>query len=163
MRTEIEKVSASVNAGYEVLKDVATTDMSQNLLAQERLSILLQSLMKQNTEFSLVLQESARVTEQISSTIAGMVMNMQFQDRNSQFIENSISFLDHMEQQMTRLIDASLPYLPGGNMPADNTGLVDSVASTFKLSEFARAFKNSLSGLPLDQTNNAEDDAIELF
>ena len=148
MRDQIAKVSKSVSAGYEVLKDVATTDMSQNMVAQEKLGILLKSMMKQNTEFTGILSDSATATDAISNTISGMVMNMQFQDRNSQFIQNSLSMLSHMESTVNALITVCTPKLNSSAL--EDGALAEDVAAQFRLSEFAQMFHNSLKGAPLD-------------
>lgn len=169
MRVAILEVSKGVESGYGVLQDVATTDMSQNLMAQEKLGLLLQSLMAQNKEFCRVVGEGAKATELISRTVSGMVMNMQFQDRNTQYMDNSVRLLDLMEQSILRLIDACAPFLPEG-LPAPDESLADMLAKEFRLSEFTQMFRNSLAGKPLDAdihmvatTPKAADDDIELF
>ncbi len=169
MRDQIAKVSKSVGAGYEVLKDVATTDMSQNMEAQEKLGLLLKSMMKQNHEFSNILSDSAKATDAISSTISGMVMNMQFQDRSSQVVQNSVNLLAHMEKTVGEMMAESKPLL--GAAPAPDTKFADEVAGQFRLSAFVQTFRNSLAGLPLDAAPPAppvgakggSDDDIELF
>ncbi|NBO17627.1 MAG: hypothetical protein EBV03_00070 [Proteobacteria bacterium] len=169
MRAAIMEVSQGVEAGFGVLKDVATTDMSQNLMAQEKLGILLKSLMVQNEEFTRVVAEGARATELISHTVSGMVMNMQFQDRNSQYMDNSVRLLDMMEQSILRLIDASSPFLPA-ELPPPDEALAELIAKEFRLSEFTQIFRNSLAGKPLDADLQAAEekagtgnDDIELF
>lgn len=167
MRQQIGNVSKSVSAGYEVLKDVATTDMTQNMAAQEKLTLLMQSMVKQNGEFARILSESASATDAISVTISGMVMNMQFQDRSAQVVQNSVDLLAHMERSVKRIIAACEPLMDAKACEADRS-LADEVAAQFRLSEFAQMFRNSLAGLPLDTppsagaTGTSQDD-IELF
>jgi methyl-accepting chemotaxis protein len=149
MRQQIGTVSRSVSAGYEVLKEVASTDMTRNMVAQEKLSLLMQSMIKQNGEFSRILCESASATDAIAITISGMVMNMQFQDRSAQVVQNSVDLLGHMEHSVKRIIAACEPLMDAKDCEPDMT-LADDVAAQFRLSEFVQAFRNSLAGLPLD-------------
>lgn len=158
-------VSKSVRDGYEVLSDVASTDMSENLLAQDKLNTLMGSLLKQKDNFASVLQNSASASDEISSTISGMVMNLQFQDRNSQYIGNSVHLLEFMDKNIMDLQAenrASFPILAG--VTADKT-LAANVAKQFSLSEFAHLFKMSVGGLSTENfvhTNTGGDD-VELF
>lgn len=161
MSRQIANVSKSVNAGYEVLKEVAVTDMSENMMAQDKLGLLLKSLLRQNQQFSKIIAGSAQATEAISSTISGMTMNMQFQDRNSQFVQNSTNLLAHLANHIRVLLKQSDGLLGAGG-PDD--ALIAEVAKQFRLSEFAQMFRNSVEGKPLEAaTNAADDDNIELF
>lgn len=174
MRSEIEKVTVSVKAGYEVLKDVATTDMSQNLVAQDKLSVLLQSLIKQNETFSDILRDGASTSELISKSIGNMVMHMQFQDRNSQCIENSLIALTLMEESIESLLEASRSFLPAGAVIEDSE-LYTIIPKRFRLSAFSQSFHDSVAGMPLEAHPTAFDmsqplpdseqdgDSIELF
>jgi methyl-accepting chemotaxis protein len=171
MSARIAMVSQSVSAGYDVLKDVGTTDMSQNMQAQEKLSQLLASLTKQNKEFSHVLSESAKATNDISNTISGMVMNLQFQDRNAQFVFNSMKLLKHMDESLLALIGEA--EAQSGQPPVPNAVLAEEVEKLFSLSEFVQALHNSRNGKPLDAagaptlvsngTAKPTEDNIELF
>ena len=160
MRKQITTVSQSVTAGYEVLKDVATTDMSQNMVAQEKLGLLLDSMVKQNTEFAHILSGSAEATNRISSTISSMVMNMQFQDRSAQFIQNSVNLLTHMEHTVRQILQECEPLL-SKEASREDAALADEVAAQFRLSEFAQIFRNSIAGLPADTPLPALNAAVE--
>ena len=148
MRERIVSVSQSVRDGYDVLKDVATTDMSDNMLAKERLDMLLDSLIKQNHNFSNVVHASAEATQEISKNISSMIMGMQFQDRTSQYIENSVAVLSHMQDTFRPLIEAARQHVPVHQPPSD-TPLARSITEQFRLSEFAQMFTNSLLGKPM--------------
>lgn len=175
MRGEIEKVNVSVKAGYDVLKDVATTDMTQNIEAQDKLNVLLQSLIKQNETFSQVLAEGAKTSDVISNSIGGMIMHMQFQDRNTQCIENSITALDHMEATITQLIEMSRPYLSDDAIRLNDT-LACELTDQLKLSAFSQIFNSSIKGENLEaihyspvadnfveKGDDDDDDNIDLF
>ena len=145
----IGMVSKSVSEGYAVLSDVATTDMSDNLMAQDRLNTLMGSLLKQKQHFSDVLQNSATVGDEISSTISGMVMNLQFQDRTSQYVGSSVRLLEFMDKAMSDLKaenEREFPELAGIE---PSIKLVDEVAAQLTLSEFVKLFRLSVAGIDL--------------
>lgn len=97
MQKHIGEVTASVRTAFETLNEVATTDMTENLLAQDKLEVLMRSLLEQNERFSSILAENASGSAKISSSIGSMVMDMQFQDRNSQYMENACLLLEALE------------------------------------------------------------------
>lgn len=170
MQTRIKTVSDSVRGGYDVLKEVATTDMSSNMVAQEKLSLLLDSLIKQNDEFGTVLNESARATEQISKTISNMTVGVQFQDRNSQYIDNSVQFIEQLETSISDLRRESEMFIPALAATDINKELSEHIAGRFRLSEFEQMFRNSLAGKPLlasednaSAMNKTAGEDIELF
>lgn len=169
MRGRLKEVSVSVRAGYDVLKDVASTDMEGNMMAKDKLDLLMQSLVKQNSSFSTVVHESAEATREISNNISNMVVGMQFQDRTTQYVENSVSLLQHLQDNLGKLIEASQKVLPAGETRDKNEILTEAIAAQFKLSEFAQLFKNHVNGMPLmedssgSNSNVTNEDDIELF
>jgi methyl-accepting chemotaxis protein len=100
MQERLGKVRDSVMKGYGVLKDVATTDMSENILAKEKLDSLFESLHSRNEQFKESLREAAETSRQISSTISQMTMGMQFQDKNTQITQNCLSIITLYLQAM---------------------------------------------------------------
>jgi len=167
MRERLIAVGKSVQAGYDVLKDVATTDMSENMAAKSKLDQLMQSMINQNTLFSDVVHNSAEATHEISNNISSMVVGMQFQDRTTQYVENSVGLLAHMQDSIQKLIAESKIALPAGSVPLVDEALMERIANQFKLSEFAQLFKKHIKGLPVEkveeQTSNTPIDNVELF
>lgn len=140
MRGNITKVADSVRKGYKTLQEVATTDMSENINAKEKLDLLMEALLKQNGSFREILQGSANASRELATTISGMTMTMQFQDRNSQLIQNSVNAIREVEKQIQLLErtdiqeDAALD-------------IVRNMISVFTLSELKAQF---LEALPMD-------------
>ena len=93
MRTRTQIIMASVTEGFDMLQEVATIDMNDNMIAKDRLDVLLQGLVRQSNESRKVIAESATTSSQISQTIKGMIMDLQFQDRNSQVTENAVDII----------------------------------------------------------------------
>jgi methyl-accepting chemotaxis protein len=152
----IISVGKNVRDGYEVLSDVATTDMSENFLAQGKLNTMMDSLLKQKQNFSQVLEGSAAASDEISQTILGLVMNLQFQDRNSQYMDSSINMLECLDKALCDLIEDNKRIFPElANVKIDST-LAERVASQLKLSEFSQLFYRSMSGVDFDSLTSSD-------
>lgn len=160
-----------VKEGYTVLQDVATTDMSDTMLAQDKLSKLMESLVKQKNQFSKTLHDSSEKTKKISDTISSMVINLQFEDRTTQYVESSVRLLEHMDNNIKQLKSENIASVPQlSNIPPDNE-LIGEVIKQFRLSEFEKLFNASLSGARIDSEDEREQEnktdqqaeTIELF
>ena len=90
MHLRTQAITESVSVSYDVLKEVATIDMNSNLEAKDTLHALMEGLAKQNAKSMEVMQQSANTSRETADAIKGMVMNLQFQDRNSQITENAV-------------------------------------------------------------------------
>ena len=148
MRERINAVTHSVRSGYETLQEVATVDMNANILAQEKLNLLMDSMIQQNECFNVVLSDSARANDELAKTVSGMVMGMQFQDRTTQYIENSVHLLDHMQQAIEKLKLESERLIPELAELKPDKELSEAIQGQFRLSEFAQMFEESISGKP---------------
>lgn len=93
MRARTDIIMKSVVDGFGILKEVATTDMNANILAKDTLAALMRGLIQQSERTQQVMGDSANSSQEIAHTIGGMVVNLQFQDRNSQVIENAVRML----------------------------------------------------------------------
>lgn len=94
MRERTGVIMRSVVEGFDVLKEVATTDMNSNIEAKETLEALMRGLIRQSEESRRVMEDSASASAQISQSITGMIVNLQFQDRNTQITENTVLILN---------------------------------------------------------------------
>ena len=176
MQKQIGDVTRSVQTAFETLNEVATTDMTDNLVAQDKLEILMHGLLEQNERFSEILTKNVTGAAHISDSISSMVMDMQFQDRNSQYMENACLMLEALEQ----ILWPENPDSREKDINAFSHHLLDSV----RLSEFREALHQKFysHGLVQDQPSMtppqgddaaaavdanqgaaADDDDIELF
>jgi methyl-accepting chemotaxis protein len=94
MRDKIAKVSDSVNVGHVVLKEVATSDMSENISVKKTLEALMNSLLSQTIEFNNILTGTAENSKSTSETISQMVQKVQFQDKTTQYLDNISKVLE---------------------------------------------------------------------
>ncbi len=101
MTDKITMIGQSIRHSYATLQDVATTDMSGHIHSREKLDVLMQSLMRQNQRTHQVMAESAAIADQIAHTISGMTMQLQFQDRTTQLLQNLCELLSGVQQLYT--------------------------------------------------------------
>jgi methyl-accepting chemotaxis protein len=178
MRAKIGMVTNCVRDGYHKLKDVATTDMSASIVAKERLDMLLDGMMAQNDKFHGILKETAETSENIASSISGTITSIQFQDRNAQYIDNSVRGLQAIVSIIEQLRQSSQKVQVGGPKAKVSKELVDIIAAQFLLSEFQQDYLSRLADLgELDsemlaklkqskaepEKKKNDDDNIELF
>lgn len=93
MRVRTGIIMKSVTSGFEVLQEVATTDMNSNIMAKDTLDLLMHGLISQSEKAKKIMQDSVHTARDISESIRGMIVNLQFQDRNSQVTENSVDII----------------------------------------------------------------------
>lgn len=137
MRDKIYTVSSSVKQSYEELQSVASTDMTGSLQAQKKLEALMGVLVQQNDLFRSILSKSAETSQQFSHTIASMVVSMQFQDRTTQYIDNSVRALQAM-RGILQEVESGLE--SAGANADERTALharwMEAILQSFSLSEF---------------------------
>jgi methyl-accepting chemotaxis protein len=98
MQTQINAISKTLRSSKQMLGTVAGMDLSGNITTRTKLDELMQAMLKQNERISITMHESADMINQISTQISNFTMRVQFQDRNSQIIENVINLLSTIRQ-----------------------------------------------------------------
>ncbi len=175
MQEKIGLVSESVRNGYKTLQDVATADMSGNILAKEKLDALMEAMMRQNSNFMELMESSSASSREISQNINNMVVGMQFQDRTTQIIENTCLLLQSMIEDCNRLndgVDAAMVSPTAVRLQAQF--LAEPALNQLKLSDFRQSLLQQLTNSSLldadkyggdDDTTATDDeeDEIELF
>ncbi len=140
---KIELVGKHSKESFEILKNVATTDMTSNMDAKERLDLLIQSLLKQSDEFKVFLEESSQSSKTLSDNISSMTIGIQFQDRTSQYIENSVNTLKVISEHLRGIKNQTV-----NNMEKSieiDRSFINKIISSIKLSEFRQKFLSNLS------------------
>jgi methyl-accepting chemotaxis protein len=138
----------SVTDGFDVLKEVATTDMQDNILAKDTLEYLMHGLAKQSNDSKQVMQQSASSSREISNSIQAMIVDLQFQDRNTQVMENSVNII-RQNLDMLEVIRQKVDVLAkeGGidvvNLPQVHKAM-ESVVSVIKLGEIRQRYVEML-------------------
>lgn len=175
MRAKVTAVVQGVRNGHDILRGIADTDMSPQMLAKERLDKTMESLVAQTSHFQEVLATAASDSSEMSRTIGLMVTRMQFQDLTKQRIEAVNDSLAIISVGLGDLETRTLAEMPDGlDIPKPQEWL-DALLDRFKLSEVRQRFVRRLllDGSALDEhgvldlsggegDNQVEDD-IELF
>ena len=94
VRTRISSVMQGVHNGHSVLREIATLDMSEHIMAKDRLDALIAALIAQNQAFGNILGTTAESSAEMSETIAQLITGMQFQDRTKQHLAQVIDGLN---------------------------------------------------------------------
>ena len=93
VRTSVSTISIGIRGGHGTLRELATMDMSTNIMAKDRLDQLIVALLQRNDQIGSLVAEASREAGGISTDISRMVVNMQFQDRTKQRLENVVDAL----------------------------------------------------------------------
>ena len=173
MRSKVGAVVSGVRHGHDILREIANTDMSPQMLAKERVDKTMESLVKQTAHFQSVLETAAHASGDMSQTIGHMVTRMQFQDLTKQRLEAINDSLTVVTAGLEDLEVRTRAEMPPGDIPLPQDWL-NGLLGRFKLSEMRERFvrKLLLEGTALDMHGALDVDAgqddssggdIELF
>ena len=174
MRNKVTAVVKGVRNGHDILRQIANTDMSPQLLAKERVDKTMDSLVVQTNHFQSVLQTAASVSSDMSATIAHVITGMQFQDLTKQRIEAINDSLAIMSAGLGELETKIRSQVPPGIGAREPQEWLNQLMGRFTLSEMRERFVRRLllEGTALDENGVLDIDAaggnsaggdIELF
>lgn len=174
MRNKVTAVVKGVRNGHDILRQIANTDMSPQMLAKERVDKTMDSLVAQTTHFQAVLETAASVSSDMSSTIAHVITGMQFQDLTKQRIEAINDSLAIMSAGLGELETKIRSQVPPGIGAREPQEWLNQLMGRFTLSEMRERFVRRLllEGTALDENGVLDIDAaggnsaggnIELF
>lgn len=171
MNTKIGLVTQSMQSGYDVLKNVATTDMSENISIKRTLDGLMTALVSQTKEFAEILEGAANTSKEISEVISGTVQNLQFQDKSSQYIENLTNALLEIREFLISYDKLVEKNEDDQRIASYNSQIMvlEEVRKNLKLSDLQKAYDETLInyGIKLEGDSSSgkddEDDDIMLF
>jgi len=141
METELKAVTQGIASGHKTLQRVATIDMSQNLMAKDRLEVLMAALIRRSESLTEVVAGAMKEAEVISADVGGMITGIQFQDRTRQRLEHVVDTLHVVDQgleELRRTTEASLP-VTASEQPVD-TEWVKKLLDRFTLGELRARF-----------------------
>ena len=169
VRTRIASVTQGVRNGHAVLQEIATLDMSEHIMAKDRLNALISALITQNEAFSRLLGNTAESSAEMSDTIGQLVTGMQFQDRTKQHLAQVTDALGVLSEASLSMQQATWAQFPG----AFQAGAVDQdwlerLLDRQLLGTVKKRLLTRLLGQEEGTACHAEDDAgpsgdIELF
>lgn len=177
MVSRIGDVVSSVRSSFKTLNEVATVDMSDNILIKEKIDGIMGAILAQSDTLQKVMIESSEASNKTSNVISGMTIEMQFSDKASQYINNIVGILKIiMEQTGYHKSNA----IKNCNIEISNSDidieLVEEMLSTLTLSQLKKELVNYLvvekyiknaadvgHAELADESGASSDDDIELF
>jgi methyl-accepting chemotaxis protein len=170
MKGELKAVTDGIATGQSTLQRVATIDLSENILAKERLEILLTALVERGTALEKIVNEAVSEAGLISADVDGMITGLQFQDRARQRLEHVVDALKVIGEALevnrgnTERVVPELRQLAPPDM-GWVTGLLDRFTMTEMRSRFAAELLKGTPHAELHQetSSDAANGSIELF
>ncbi len=152
MRARVGAVVKGVREGHEILRLIAETDMSPQMLAKERVDKTMESLVEQTALFQRVLSNTASSSEHISKNIGTMITGMQFQDYTKQKLEHVNDCLRVLDAALETLEIETRQVVPPTLQPEIPSAWIDQLLGRLTLSEVRQRFvrKLLLDGTALD-------------
>lgn len=145
MQTELNAVTDGIASGRDTLQRVATIDMSQNILAKDRLEVLLAALVRRSESLNGIVADAVREAGVISADVESMVTGIQFQDRTKQRLEHVVDTLDVISQATTELKTSTVEQVPElAGQIAPDIEWVKALLDRFKLSDMRARFVSQL-------------------
>lgn len=112
MAAELKAITEGIAEGHSTLRRVATIDMSQNIMAKERLEHLMAALINRSALLKEVVGDAMKEAEVISADVTGMITGIQFQDRTRQRLEHVVDTLEVLDGALEELKQATAPNVP---------------------------------------------------
>lgn len=143
MKEKISGIVNSVKGSHKILEEIATIDMSDNIMVKESISSLLNSVIRQNDQLSKVLQEAMDSSRSAADSISAMIVGMQFQDRTAQEIQNCLNVIRTVTDKLKQR-----QFAIGREAPKINVDKMDAkmFLNLFKLGDLKEAFTEKLVG-----------------
>ena len=140
MKDKINSIVVSVKGSHKILEEIATIDMTDNILVKETIGKLMSTLIERNELLSEVMSSAADNSRHAAKSINSMIMGMQFQDRASQCILNSVDVMGLIKDIVSLRLDS---HIERKNIMIDKEK-AKLFASAFRLGALKEAFAQIL-------------------
>lgn len=161
MSWELRAVRDGITTGHATLKRVATVDMSDNVLAKERLDVLLRGLISRSDKLKAVVADAVKESEVISADVAGMVTGIQFQDRTKQRLEHVVDTLHAIDLAIDALKHDTVTTVPEiSDAATPDMDWVKNLLQGYKLSEMRERFVEQILDGKSAETHESRPEAI---
>ncbi len=153
MRDKITAVVKGVRQGHDILRTIANTDMSPQMLAKERVDKTMDSLVDQTNHFQTVLEGTAASSDELSTVIGRMVTGMQFQDLTKQRLEHVADSMTVMSGGLEDLVARTRAAIPDHIEIPFPQEWIDQLLGRYTLTEMRQRFVRRLllEGTALDE------------
>jgi methyl-accepting chemotaxis protein len=145
MQGELKAVTDGIASGHETLRRVATIDMSENIMAKQRLEVLLDALMHRSASLTSIVADAVKEAAVISADVDAMVTGIQFQDRTRQRLEHVVDTLHVIDEALEQVISGTITNLPDlASSAVPDVEWVKKLLDRFTLSEMRARFVEQL-------------------
>lgn len=170
IRVQMRRTHDGVTDGHKKLKELASLDMSGHFLAKERLEKILLAMIQQSNELSGALTRSGQVSSRIAEDVGGLIIDMQFQDRAKQQLENVTSTLNILSDAFQVFHDEACSLDGVTVMDSDVSGMLSSIIDQYTLGDVRKRFVQKVLTPDLDLEFGSvsdeiasEENSVELF
>lgn len=147
MNVRTRSISHCVMSGYDLLKDVATANMDSSMIAKTTLEEMLIGLREQTARTKQIMADSSVTSKNIADTIQAMIVDLQFQDRNTQITQNLVDAFRQCDSLFSKLqeeTEVSLEEHDKTEYFQHEKDMIDSVSSVIKLGEIRFKYLQAL-------------------
>jgi methyl-accepting chemotaxis protein len=141
MKAELRAMINDITTSHATLKRVATVDLTDDMLARERLEVLLKALVQRNGTLKSVVASAVKDAKAISTDVEGIVTGIQFQDRTKQRLEHVVDTLHVIGRALEDIRSRTEKQEPGlASESVPDTGWVKDMLSRFTMSDMREQF-----------------------
>lgn len=178
MQLKIGDAVASVKDGYQILEQVATIDMSDNIMVKQKIDRLMENMLVQSCKAKEILDKAAESAEETTRNISSMIMGIQFQDKTSQYIGDFATLMESINQSLQTMRGATLAHLQHPTNTLLDRGAAKDLLTLITLTDLKHQFvqyllehgyisqPSDIGAGPLLSThgnNSRQEEDIELF
>ena len=140
MKGELKGLTDGIAHGQATLQRVATIDLSDNILAKERLEVLMKGLLRRSASLGTIVADAVKEAGMISADVDGMVTGIQFQDRTRQRLEHVVDTLHVVDQAIEEIKSSTATSLPELVGAVPDIEWVKKLLERFTMSEMRARF-----------------------
>lgn len=157
IRSQVTEMSATLMNAQNILQHVARIDMSDNILAKERLEVMMEGLVQNTVRLASISQGVAASVQKSSESARDLISTIQFQDRVQQDFQHILSDLKTLQSSVFKM---------KGETIRDFGEFISDFKADEALSE-VKDMKSEMANESLstrqDRPTNSQDDEIVLF
>lgn len=160
IRGQVNQMALTLNRARLILQNVASIDMTDNIMSKEKLDDMMEGLVSNSRRMSDITDQATQVSQRFSQNASEFITNMQFEDRlaqDFQLIKKTLGFLIERSKKLQHYTKNELEVM---GISGDN---LNSKSDKILLSdEGDDSFKQFLTKAPLS-TEGAKEEDITLF
>lgn len=108
IRSQVTEMSETLINAQNILQHVARIDMSENILAKERLEVMMEGLVDNSVRLSDISRNVVESVEQSNKSARELISSIQFQDRIQQDFQNIINVIQALKQVFLKVRKESI-------------------------------------------------------